>query len=110
MGRRVHRVDEGERPPCAGSSDHGGHVGDRPEGVGGRADRDDAGPVGQQAVERVQIELAIAHAERHLADHQPQIAGEVLPGSDVGLMVEACDHDFVARSSALSRWPATGDR
>ena len=95
VGRGVDRVDQQPGADGARELPRQGDVVDRPQGVRGVADGDQAGFRGDLAREIFRVEPAVG-PEGHLADLDPPLA-QMEPGAAVGLVVELGDDDLVPR-------------
>ena len=71
------------------------HRDDRAQGVGHLGHRDQASAVGKQIGVGVQQQLAIVVDGNDL-QLRAGLLGELLPGHDVGVMLQMRDHDLVA--------------
>src|SRR5450756_2132233 len=67
---------------------------DRPQGVGHVPDRDQPGPVREERAVLVEEDLA-AVVDRYHAQRRAALLGEKLPWHDVGVMLQAGDHDLI---------------
>ena len=64
--------------------------------VGGQPYRDDARPWPQGPLEAVQVESAVLPSDLDPANPNAALSLELQPGRDVGVVIQACDHHFVA--------------
>ncbi len=97
MGHEVDRVDVGQCAGGMGQLDDPTDRIDRPDRVGGIAERDQPGPCRQRGGQVVEIERAVGVMDVDGPDDQVPILGDRPPGRDVRLVVEGRDHDLVAR-------------
>ena len=100
-------VHHGDDAVLARARHHPAHRIDRAERVGEVRHGQQPGAIGQQPVERGQVELAGVR-DRHRADDRARLSRDELPGHDVGVVLHAGDQDLVARAE-LAPAPALRD-
>ncbi len=100
--RVVDGVDPGERARLVRERGDPGHVADRPDGVRGPGERDDAGLVRELPLQVVEVERAVL-ADVHEADGEAAVLRHRQPGRDVGVVVEPRHEDLVAGAQVLAR-------
>ena len=107
MGHGLGPVDEREGAVPMGGRDHGMRGRDGAQRVGDGRDGDEPGPAAQQPLVLLQDHLA---AVVHGRDPQAGtgLGDELLPGHDVGVVLQVRDDDLVARADVLAA-PALGD-
>ena len=98
----VDGVDPGERAGLVGQLDDAADVRRRADGVRGRRERHDARPVGQLAREVVVVEReVVGHVDE--LDVDPDVALDLEPGRDVGVVIEARDERPRRPAAAFAR-------
>ena len=96
MRRVVHRVDEHQGADGVGEFCNFRNRVDGADGVGGVANRNQFGLVGEFAFEIVQIQRAVGFTNVDLAHHDTFFFQRA-PWRDVGVMIERRDYHFIAR-------------
>ena len=97
MRRILHGVDKRIGPDGLGPADDRRHIVDRAHGVGGIADRHQPCTRGDQRLHVLHVERAGFHIHIRPANLRASILGQHQPGRDVGVVVQARDHDLVLR-------------
>jgi hypothetical protein len=105
VGGVVDRVDPGDRAGLVGERADPGGVGAGAEDVRRPGEGDDPRPLRQLAFEVLEVEAEVLGRvdQHHLG---AAVGGELDPGRDVAVMVEAGDEDLVARAEVAPRGPA----
>ena len=108
MRRVVDRINERHRAGGVGHADDFGDRIDGAESVRSIADCDEARARSDLAAKIVEIERAIGFADVDLPNHDVFFL-ERAPGSDVCIVIECGDDDFIARLSSRP-WSARARR
>ena len=96
VGRVVDGVDPGERAGFVREVGDPPHVRDRADGVRGPRERDDLRLLRDLRLEIAVVERAVLLAQVGVAHDEVEVVGELEPGRDVRVVVEARDDDLVA--------------
>ncbi len=96
VGRVVDGVDPGEGARLVGELGDPAHVRDRADRIRGPGECDDFRPFRDLRLEVRVVERAVLFAQVGEAHDEVEIAGELEPGRDVGVVVEPGDDDLVA--------------
>jgi hypothetical protein len=94
----VDRVHPRERACFVREVCDASNVRDRPDGVRGPGESDDASPLRELAFEIVHVDRAVLLVQVGEADHEAEVARQLEPGGDVAVMVESRAEDLVART------------
>jgi hypothetical protein len=97
VGRGVDGVHVGQRPRLVGAAHELDHRVDRAHSVGRPAERDELRPPVERGVERLDVQGDVLGADVHDPHRDPPVRRSAAPRADVRLVIEARDHDLVAR-------------
>ena len=103
--RVVDGVDPGERACLVREVGDPPHVRDRADGVRGPRKRDDFRLLRDLRLEIVVVERAVLLAQVGIAHDEVEVVGELEPGGDVRVVVEAGDDDLVAGRELAAQGP-----
>ncbi len=95
MRRGLSTIDHDQRTMLVGQARHVSHRIDRPQRVGNMVHRHQPGTLADQVAIGSLIQHAALVYRNHL-DGEPQLAGQQLPGHDVGVMLQARYQHLVA--------------
>src|SRR5579859_5099496 len=97
MGSILYSVDEAERTHTVCQLDDALDIIDRANGIGGIAHRHNLRTRGDLPLHLLHIERAILWMEINPANMAAAILRNQEPGGDIGIVIEARHHQFVAR-------------